>query len=454
MTQLDKHVQTAYRRLWINRWFHIAATTVAAAFLVFATVVLIQRLFDLAIPVWKIGSGLLGAAAIFSFLWGHVTRPTVEFAAAEIDRAAGLSERLSSGLYCRSSDDPFARAVVEDADRVARSIRVQQHIRLSAPRSLSWALGSLFLASAMFLITPGLLKSDKAIAEDRGSAEIQEVQVAIKKQLEPLAKFAEITPEVEDFSDDLETLEQDAGGTLHRADDIRHEAIKKIDRLEDALKKKRDGETYKAVPELKKMLRRLRIPNPNDSMTDKITRSLAKGDFKTAKEEIEKLKEQLATLKSDDDKKFAEKMGKQLEQLAKKLEQVAKEDKLEQKLEQAGIKKEDAKRMLEKLSKKDLDQLQKQLEKSGMSQKQIEKVKKQIQQRQAARTMAQKMAQGMKQAAKGARSGMTGQSMAGLKMAGDQLSDLEKLEQEMNELESAMAGLQEAKNNIDKPCPS
>jgi hypothetical protein len=454
MTQLDKHVQTAFRRLWMNRWFHIAATCLTAAFGVFGVLVLVQRLFELALPVWIIGAGLVVVAMIGSLFWAQATKPTTDFAAAEVDRAAGLSERLSSGLYCRASDDPFARAVVEDADRIARSIRVQEHIRLVAPRSLSWTACSMVLASLAFLVTPGLFQSNEAEAADENSEAIEQAHVAVKKQLDSLKQFADITPEVEDFSKDLEKLQQDGGGKLRRAEDIRHEAIKKIDRLEDALKEKRKSETYKAVPELKKMLRGLKIPEPTDPTISKITQSLAKGDFKTAKEEVEKLKEQLATLKSEEDKEFAKKVGKQLEQLAKKLEEIAKDDKLQQKLEQAGIKKEDAKRMLEKLTKKDLDQLQKQLEKNGMSQKQIEKMKKQMQQKQQAKSMAQKMAQGMKKAGAGARDGKTGQSMAGLKMAGEQLSDLEKLEQEMNEIESAMAGLQNAKDKIDKPCPT
>ncbi len=454
MTQLEKHVQTACRRLWVNRWFHAAATCLAVGFSAFGVLVLVERLFAFGVPVWTVGGVLFGASAIASFFWAHATRPTADFAAAEVDRAAGLRERLSSGLYCQSSDDPFAQAVVQDADRVAKSIRVQEHIRFVAPRSLSWTLGSMVVASLAFLVTPGLLQSTEAEASEESRISSNEAHVAIKKQLDPLKKFADITPEIEDFAKDLEKLQQNAGGKLHRAEDIRHEAIKKIDRLEDTLKEKRESETYKAVPELKKMLRGMKIPEPTDPTVSKITQSLAKGDFKTAKEEVEKLKEQLATLKSEDDKAFAKKVSKQLEDLAKKLEEVAKDDKLQQKLEQAGITKEDAKRMLEKLTKKDLDQVQKQLEKKGMSQKQINQTKKQMQQKQQAKSMAQKMAQGMKKASAGARDGKTGQSMAGLKMAGEQLSDLEKLEQEMNELESAMAGLKEAKNNIDKPCPT
>jgi hypothetical protein len=47
-----------------------------------------------------------------------------------------------------------------------------------------------------------------------------------------------------------------------------------------------------------------------------------------------------------------------------------------------------------------------------------------------------------------------GEAMAGLSMAGDQLSELEMLEQDMAQLDSTMTALQDAQNNIDKPCSS
>jgi hypothetical protein len=41
---------------------------------------------------------------------------------------------------------------------------------------------------------------------------------------------------------------------------------------------------------------------------------------------------------------------------------------------------------------------------------------------------------------------------AGLAEAGDQLSQLEQLEQEMNQLDATLAGLQDARNDLDNPC--
>ena len=51
--------------------------------------------------------------------------------------------------------------------------------------------------------------------------------------------------------------------------------------------------------------------------------------------------------------------------MAKQLEKIASNEQMKKNLQQAGIKKEDIDRLLEKLSKKDLDQLKKQLQEKG-----------------------------------------------------------------------------------------
>jgi chemotaxis protein histidine kinase CheA len=387
-----------------------------------------------------------------AFIWSGLRRESETSAAARLDIAAGLRERISSGLYCMNESDPFAQAVVADAQRASGSVAVRQHIRLNIPQQFAFTMGSFVLASLMFLITPGLLKSDKAVVAAEQSAEREQAQIAVKREMERVQQFAEANPALQDLSEELKKLDPNEGAKLQKPDMIRHEALKKIDRLEDAVKQKRDDEKYEAVPEMKKMLRGLRIPESEQAPTEKLSKALAKGDFKEAKEEVAKLKEQLATLKAEEDKQLVEKMSKQLEDLAKQLEQLAKDDKLAEKLEQAGVKKEDVERMLERLSKADLEQLKKQLEKSGLNQQQIDSLAKQLQQRQQAGSMAKKMSQGMQKAAQAAAAGQTGQAMEGMQNAGDQLSELEQMEQEMNQLDSAMADLQQSRDNLGNPC--
>ncbi|MGB2988006.1 MAG: hypothetical protein WBE26_19225 [Phycisphaerae bacterium] len=452
MTHLERQIRTAQHRLWLNRWLRGLSGSLAIAAAVFAAIVLIQRLFDVLMPLLWISIGLGAGAILASMLWTVASREDASFAAAKLDDAAGLRERLSSGRYCRSADDPFARAVVADAERVSTSLSARQHIRLTMPQPGALTVASIVVAMLMFLVPAGLLKRSEATETREQTAQLEQAKVAVKRKMDRVRKMVEATPALEDLKADLEGLDKGAGGKLHRPADIRHDAVKKIDKLADAIKQKRKTGDYEAAKEMRKMLRGLKVPELSDAPTQKLVRSLAQGDFKTAKEEIKAIREQLATLKSEQDKELVAKLSKQLDDLAKQLEKLSRNEKLTQKLVQAGLKKEDLQRMLENLTKKDLDQLKKQLEKKGMSQQQIEKIVKQLQQRRQAGDMAKKLAQSMKQGAMCDNPGQTGAAIAGLTMAGDQLSELEQLEQEMSQLDSVLADLQSSRDSIDRPC--
>jgi len=452
MTHLERQIRTAQRRLWLDHWLHASAWLIALFGAIFAVVVLIQRLYDVSIPLLWVGGGLSLAALIASVAWTTAVRADPTLAAAKLDEAAGLRERLSSGHLCTGQEDPFAGAVVADAERVCTSLSARQHIRLRVPEPFAWSVLSVVVAAAMFLISPGLLKRTEAKESREQAVELEQTKIAVKREMDEVKRMAEVNPVLQDLKNELGDLDREAGGRLERPADLRHEAIKKIDSLADAVKQKRRDGDYEASKEMRKMLRGLEVPRSSDAPTQKLSKALKDGDFKSAKEEIKALQEQLATLKSDEDKELVAKISKQLDDIAKQLEELAKAEKLAQQLEQAGVKKEDLERMLENLKKADLEQLKNQLQEKGMSQQQIEKLVKQLERRQGAGSMAQKLAQAMRQGSQCNNPGQMGEAMAGLSMATDQLSDLELLEQEMNQLDTVLADLQGAKDNISKPC--
>lgn len=452
MTQLERQIRSAQRRMWINRWLLTTCRMLTAAAAVFGAVVLVQRLFALALPVMWIGAGLIVAGFSGSVVWTVLKREGAAIAAATLDRAAGLRERLSSAQYCTTAVDPFAQAVVADAERLSGSLSARQHIKLVPPPSLATTALTMIVAGLMFLVPLGLLASAEATEDREQTIATEQAKIAVKKQMDDVRKLVETTPALADLQDKLEATDKEAGGRLQRPVDVRHEAVKKIDTLADAIKEKRENGDYDKVEDMRRMLRGLKSPKTPDAATSKLSQSLAKGDFKTAKEEVETLKEQLATLKADQDKELVEKMSKQLDDLAKQIEQLSKDDQLAKKLEQAGIKKEDIERLTENLKKNDLDQVRKQLEEKGLSPPQAEKLAKQLQQKMQSGSAAKKLAQAMQQGAKCNNPGQMGEAMAGLSAAGQQLSDLEQLEQEMNQLDSAMADLQNAGEQMGKPC--
>lgn len=452
MTQLERQIRAAQYRLWLNRWLSQVTWCIGAAATAYAVVVLVQRLFDLPIPLFSVGIGLGATSLLVSIIWTILTRESGECAAARLDEAAGLRERLSSGRYCMGVDDPFARAVVADAEGVSSTVTPRMHLRLDVPRPLAWTAGSIGLAALMFLISPGLLKTEEAVAEDVEARQARQTKVAVKRKLDEVKRLVEATPALEDLKDDAKDLDQKAGGRLQRPEGIRNEAAKKIDKLADAVKKKRRSAEYESLNDVRRMMRRLDVPKSSDAPTQKLANSLRKGDFKTAKEEIKRLQEQLATLKMDGDKEAVKKLSKQLQELAKQLEKLPNNEQLAKKLQKAGLKKEDVERMLANLKKKDLDQIRKQLEKKGLSKEQAQKLAQQMKRQQRAGSVANKLSKAMQKGAQSAQQGQMGEAIAGLSQAGGQLGALESLEQEMNQLDSTLAELEAARSDVGQGC--
>lgn len=454
MTHLDRQIRTAQHRLWFNRWLSDISFLLVVTATIFALVVLVQRLFDFTLPLFWIGSGLGIVALLASIILTLNQRENASTAAAALDEAAGLRERLSTGQFCSEDKDPFARAVVADAEHVSSSISARQHIRFTTPKTLAMSVGSVILAAMMFFISPGLLKSTQATQAKQQTDDIKIEKVAVKRKMQAIRQMAETTPALDEFQDKIDALNNKIGGSLTRPGDLRHEAVKKIDSLTDAIKQKQKSAPYEKMKDMRKMLRGLKTSKSAVSPTEKLAKALSNADYKTAREEILAIKEQLATLKTSQDKEMVHQLSKQLEQLARQLKKLAKNDQLVKKLQQAGIKKEDLDRLLENLSKKDLDQLKKQLKKKGLSQKKIEKIAKQLQQRKQSGGMANKIANAMKQSAQSAQAGQIGDAQSALSIADGQLSELEQLEQEMSQLETSLSSLQNAKNDLSKPCGS
>jgi hypothetical protein len=317
---------------------------------------------------------------------------------------------------------------------------------------LGWAGVALVVAALMFRVSPGLLKRSEAGQDVATRAQVEQTKAAVKKRLDTIRKMVVTNPALEELKPDLEELSKEPLDKFTDPSDIRHEAIKKIDKLEDAVKKKREDAKYDSVDEMRKMMRALRPQQDSKSPTSKLRKSLSQGDFKTAKEQLENIRDQLATLKSEKDKELVQQLGKDLDDLAKKLEELAKnEEQMKQKLQEAGIDKEDAERILEALKKKDIDQLKKELEKRGLNQQQAEQLAKQLQQKQQACGQCQRLSQAMEQASQSCSSGQGGTAAGALSQAAEQLGDLEQLEQEKSQLDSTMADLQNAMNDINNP---
>ena len=453
MTGLESQVRKARFRLTANRWLNQLCATASAAAGVFAGIVLLSRLFDWHWPLAAIAAGLSLVALSSSVVWAILVRVDLATAAASLDEAAGTKERISSGLYCTGSADPFARAVRADAERTGANLSVGQHLRWRVPSRLTGAAISFVIAAAMLLLPSGLLAGQDEQQRQQLQA-VERTAAVIKERGERIKRVARTNPELMALADDLDKLGEPPGERVAKPGELRQAALRKLDGMKDVLKQRQAGEKFRNAEEFKKMLRGLKPPAQPDTPTSRLAKALASGDFKAAREEMNKMQEQLAKLSSPADAEKLKQMERQLDQLVGQLDQLRSDKELSQKLQQAGIKKEDVERMLRQLTKKDLEQLRKRLEEQGMSQTQIDKFTKQLQKQAGANALAKQLSQALQQAGQSAGAGSTGDAMGQLGKAADQLGSLEMLEQEMAQVASTLSELQAAMDDLGNPCPN
>jgi len=454
MIPLEIHVERARRRLWVNRCLRQLGWTLAAASAVFALTVIVERLCHWGLPLGSVALGLVGMALAGSAVWLVLTADDRTATAQSLDQAAGLRERVTTGLYCAGNGEPFAASVYADAVHAMDSVSLRVSLPIVYPRSFSWAIASWAAALMVLALFPsydllGVLARERRQEDNRKA--VQMTQATVQRVVERLQQIKD--PQIRNELQPLETLSNQSPADANDADALRREAIKRLDRLSDRLQQQRESAQYDQIDEFKKMMRKLESDPRAESPVDKLRRGLADGDFKAAGEAIQQMKEQLARAKTEKNKDAVAEMQKKLTQLSKEMEQLARQNRqrLEEKMRQMGLSPQDAKEMLEQLSKRDPQSLKQELEKKGLDPEQIEKLMQQLQKTQGASQKCEGVAGELSQSAQAMSESSdmeSGEAQAGLKEAGERLSQMEAAEQEMNDLQASMAELNKNRKEL------
>lgn len=461
MTLLESQVRSAQQRLWINRWLHAIGWSMAAAATVWTLTICVIRLLGLSWPEIELGYIALGAGVLGSIVWLTITRESTARAAEAVDEAAGLKERVSSSLYCRSVADPFAQAVVQDAQRSIAGIHAARLIPIRWSRSLTYGVCGAALAALCFWLLPRYDLLNQARADEISSRQRQQreiVQAAIAEEVKSLKDVAEAHPDLKD-SDALKELDE-----LSRAermnvppDALRREAISKLDRLSDQLKDKAQSDRYSALDAMKQMMSRTDPLSDPNSPVSELRDALKEGDYEAAQNALKKMQEQLAKRdRTPKDREQAQQLQKQMQQLAQQMQQLQ-DQKTAEKMQQAGASPEDVKRMLDALTKKDTKQaeelakkIQEQMQKQGMTAEQAQQLMEQLKKNQEACGSCNKMGEKLDQAQQAMHQGQSQQAQESMEQAGEMLNDMESLSQELGELETQLSELEELRDELDK----
>ena len=317
MDSIERQVRRARRRLLLRAWLGRLGVCLAWGAGLFGSATLVARLagLDWALPL--IGGALLAGAGLVSVIWAWVTAADVLQAAVALDEAVGLKERVSSGLYCRDLEDPFAGAVRRDAARAVTGLSVRAHLPVRWPDSMSLGAGAMFVSLLVFWLLPpmdlfGRQEQERQGSEVRQRLEVQ--QAAVLKQVARLKHLKEEHPALankEEFESEMDVQ----AAKLETPMDLQREMVKKLENLMDSVEKQKAREKYDSLKEMKKMLRRLQEPQGKPSPVSQVAEALSKGDFKEARQALNKLQDELAKHEQEGNREQIEQLQEQLDVL-------------------------------------------------------------------------------------------------------------------------------------------
>lgn len=465
MTQVERRVRSAGVRITLNTLMEQIALALVIGAAAFALLLLIDRSFAVVTPpallVWaplSLAVAIGGAGVVLR----HSTRLNSAMA---LDRAAGLKERISTAVALAGDKDPFVRAAIADADRAAAAVNVRHAIPLRVPKLAPWSVSSLISAALLFWLMPELnlfaaSKADESAQELAAQAEARNVNTAVEAKINEVQERAQRDGSLKELVEDLKPLALPENAT-RTPDDVRREALKRIDNVAEKLAEKQDLLKPEALNELKRQLAQLESPKP-DSATSKLTDALSKGDMNAATKAAAELKKQMeeAAQKGDEQSRaqLAE-MAKQLESLSAQLAKQADQQKMEKELQnKAGLSEEQAKQLLQQLANMDPKQLEQELKKqlanSGMKQEEIKQLAQKLAQQKEAMQQMKQMANALSKCASACDKAGQGDGAAAnagaaaMSDAEGQLSAMEMAEQSLNEIEAQLGDLKALREGV------
>lgn len=447
MQEIDRVLKAASWRLFIIDVFRTAVVTASFTLAALFALRAVEKLFPLSLNWSRLFLIAVASAAFVAVLWAFLRRHRGLRLAREVDERAGLRESISTALIVAGEEDGWSRLVVETARERARRVIVRDAIPIEAPRL--WQ-APLALAAAMVCVwwlprydVTGLIAHKEA--EEQKTHEVQRVMAEIKvdeAKLDELMRRAGVEPGQGDEPQQAEPKSVDP----KQVDEIKREALRKLTNLSDQIQAKQESDQARALEAMQNQMRQLKTPG--EGPLSEFSRSLARGNFADAKEQLETVAQQIAEgSMSESDRAKAQ---EQIENLKEQLEKLAQNtEQLQQALQEAGLSPEQAQQLAKAAS--DPQAMEQALQKmEGLSDQQKQQLQQMAQAQSQACESCNGMAGAMGQMAQAmSQEGQQGQQTSqGANAMSDQLGQLEMAQQEMQNLQSAAAECQSQINKL------
>lgn len=436
MEKLQQQVRQARRRMNIQKFFGHLPWCCFATLIAALVAVLVHKWYPTGAEPWIWNAAWLGGAVVVGIVaaavWTFARRHEELEAAIEIDRRFGLKERVSSSLALSEleRDSEAGQAVVADAVRRIERVDVADRFGVSLGRRfllpfLPAALAFIFAfaLAEREIVTPVAAKTDTNAAEKKQvKRSTDELRKKIEQKKKELAEKG-----LKDAEDALKEINEGLKDLDKKTDGDRKKSLINLNNMADKLREKR--EKLSGADDLRDQLNKMK--DLEKGPADKLSKAMKDGDFKAAKDEIDKLKEKLNDENLSDEER--EKLAGQLAKMKEKMQDVANAhkqamDDLQQQLNDA----------------KDSGDL----EKADKLQQALDKLRQQMPQMDKLSDLANKLGQ-VSDAMK------DGDKQGAQQALSDLQADLDQMQSELDELETlddALDEIMQAKNamNCDK----
>jgi hypothetical protein len=379
---------------------------------------------------WLLAAGVAaGAAAVLAALVSWWRMPSPIRLAALLDERSALRDALSTAVAIAGRDDPWALATVQYAERAAGRVVLRDAMPLGLPR---WSVAPLALAGVVALLglTPRVDLTQRMAAKPAvpEQAEIVQARAQVEESIEELRQVVSgiESDELRDLLDNL----LDPMAQFSDPDEIRREALKGLDELEQRLAELAENELAATLDDFADRMKGVDAAGMPDLKN--LIDAMQRGDFADAEQAFEKL----AAMMNDPSlpEELRQSIAQQLEQLAAAMQEAAAQNQeLANKLREAGV---------DPAVMNNLEQLREALENAGLSQEQVEQLMQDAKENQATQQALQRMAGSCQQCASGAKPRDGSQRMnAGQQGMEEQLRQMATSQQQQQQAMEAMRSL-------------
>lgn len=435
MDKLQQQVRKARGRLNFQTFLGVFAWSLFGWLVAAAVALAVPKIWALGLGdaaatyTWSIALGGLFAGLATAGIWTWLKRRGDLDAALELDQRFGLRERVSSTLALSPEElqTEAGQALLNDAVRRAERIDVRDRFGVQA--NWLWLLSlAPAIAVAVLVVVPNAVMQKKAAAAPTNVAaktQIKTAQETLKREAAKMKKEAEERG-LQDAEAMFDKLENGLDGLHEKTAGDRKKAMVELNNLAKQLKDRQ--KRLQDADEIRKQMNGLN--DLKKGPADKLADALKDGDFNKAADEMKKLQEKLE--QGGLNKEEQKQLQAQMEQMQQKLQQLADAH------EQA---KQDLKEQIEK-AKQAGD-----LAKAGDLQRKLDD----LTQNQPAMDKLQQMANQLGQAAQNMQQGDQQAAAEQLAQLQQQLDDLQQMEDEMQMLDQAMDQIADAKNAMNCP---